>query len=95
MVLLRTWRRDEDGTYIVLYQSTKHRDVRESAHGRGWFKPVRVQVPCGGGKFFIKKEKNVFGRWWWCAGGRGCPSAVEPTVWEGCRAAGAGLLWRA
>lgn len=45
MVLLRTWRKDEDGTYIVLYQSTKHRAVREAAGGRwSWRKPVRVQV---------------------------------------------------
>jgi hypothetical protein len=54
MVLLRTWRKDEDGTYIVLYQSTKHRAVREGSGTAGggsrwsWFKPVRAQVRGGG-----------------------------------------------
>ena len=41
VVLLRTWRKDDDGTYIVLYQSTKHRAVPVS---KGWGGPVRVQV---------------------------------------------------
>jgi len=27
-VLLRSWRQDADGTYIVLYQSTTHRKAR-------------------------------------------------------------------
>ena len=30
MVLLRTWRKDEDGTYIVLYQSTNHPAVKRA-----------------------------------------------------------------
>jgi hypothetical protein len=47
MVLLRTWRKDEDGTYIVLYQSTTHRAVRPAA-GWSWRSPVRVQVQAAG-----------------------------------------------
>lgn len=46
-MLLRTWRRDEDGTYIVLYQSTTHRSVR-GATGWAWRRPVRVQVKAAG-----------------------------------------------
>ena len=46
MVLLRTWRKDEDGTYIVLYQSAHHRSAREG--GGGWFGPVRAQVQAAG-----------------------------------------------
>ncbi|KAK2077069.1 hypothetical protein QBZ16_004702 [Prototheca wickerhamii] len=47
MVLLRTWRRDEDGTFIVLYQSTQHRSVPEK---RGWGPrtPVRLAVQAAG-----------------------------------------------
>ena len=29
-VLLRSWRQDADGTYIVLYQSTNHRKARQA-----------------------------------------------------------------
>jgi hypothetical protein len=47
MVLLRTWRKDEDGTYIVLYQSTNHPAVRR-AQGWGWWTPVRVKVQAAG-----------------------------------------------
>jgi hypothetical protein len=47
MVLLRTWRKDEDGTYIVLYQSTNHPSVRR-AQGWGWRTPVRVKVQAAG-----------------------------------------------
>jgi len=47
MVLLRTWRKDEDGTYIVLYQSTNHMAARR-ATGWGWRRPVRVQVQAAG-----------------------------------------------
>lgn len=32
-VLLRSWRQDADGTYIVLYQSTNHRKARQSKGG--------------------------------------------------------------
>lgn len=42
MVLLRTWRKDEDGTYIVLYQSTSHASVPIKTS------PVRVQVQAAG-----------------------------------------------
>jgi hypothetical protein len=48
MVLLRTWRRDDDGTFVVLYQSTRHRAVRLEEQGRGWSKPVRVTVQAAG-----------------------------------------------
>ena len=47
MVLLRTWRKDTDGTFIVIYQSTKHRSMRE-AKGGGWKAPVRVNVQAAG-----------------------------------------------
>lgn len=47
MVLLRTWRQDEDGTYIVLYQSTKHRAARPVG-GWGWKRAVRAEVPAAG-----------------------------------------------
>jgi hypothetical protein len=47
MVLLRTWRQDEDGTYIVLYQSTKHRAARPVG-GWGWKSAVRAEVPAAG-----------------------------------------------
>jgi hypothetical protein len=47
VVLLRTWRKDEDGTYIVLYQSTTHRSVRHE-NGWGWKRPVRAQVQAAG-----------------------------------------------
>ena len=47
MVLLRTWRKDEDGTYIVLYQSTNHPAVRRS-QGYSWRTPVRVKVQAAG-----------------------------------------------
>lgn len=47
MVLLRTWRKDIDGTYIVLYQSTNHRSVRKSA-GWSWRNPVRANVQAAG-----------------------------------------------
>lgn len=32
-VLLRSWRQDADGTYIVLYQSTNHRKARQTKGG--------------------------------------------------------------
>lgn len=65
MVLLRTWRREEDGTYIVLYQSTKHRNVRETPGGAWrWYKPVRVQARRGAGR---GREGGV-GRDWWVQG---------------------------
>lgn len=46
IVLQRTWRQDEDGTYIVMYQSTRHGRARE-AQGSGPFAPVRATVGRG------------------------------------------------
>lgn len=46
-MLLRTWRKDEDGTYIVVYQSTNHMAARR-ATGWGWRRPVRVEVQAAG-----------------------------------------------
>lgn len=48
MVLLRTWRKDEDGTYIVLYQSTTHSSVPIKTSASVWHSPVRVQVQAAG-----------------------------------------------
>ncbi len=49
IVLLRTWRKDPDGTYIVLYQSTNHVAMRRQK-GRWWSlsTPVRVDVEAAG-----------------------------------------------
>ena len=47
MVLLRTWRKDEDGTYIVLYQSTNHPAVRRT-ESWSWRAPVRAKVQAAG-----------------------------------------------
>lgn len=49
MVLLRTWRKDMDGTYIVLYQSTNHVAMRKQS-GRWWSlsTPIRVDVEAAG-----------------------------------------------
>lgn len=49
IVLLRTWRKDPDGTYIVLYQSTNHVAMRRQK-GRWWSlsTPVRVEVEAAG-----------------------------------------------
>ncbi len=45
MVLLRTWRLDLDGTYIVLYQSTTHRLAPPEKWGWPWSRvPVRAHV---------------------------------------------------
>ena len=46
-VLLRSWRQEKDGTYIVLYQSTQHRRAQRHAPG-GWLKPVQAQVQAAG-----------------------------------------------
>lgn len=44
-VLLRTWRQDGDGSYIVLYQSTTHGGAPEHAGGGlSWRQPVRAKV---------------------------------------------------
>jgi hypothetical protein len=39
LVMLRSWRQDADGTYIVLYQSTNHRKAKPAKTGlfrRDW-----------------------------------------------------------
>ena len=56
-VLLRTWRQEDDGGFIVLYQSTKHgaamaADV-EGGAAFAWSQPVRAKVNmalCGQGR---------------------------------------------
>lgn len=49
MVLLRTWRKDTDGTYIVLYQSTNHMSMRRQVSSWwSWSTPVRVDVEAAG-----------------------------------------------
>eukprot|EP00887_Chlorella_sp_A99_P003751 scaffold7.g3751.t1 len=51
LCLLRTWRKDVDGTYIVLFQSTQHPSVPEPPGGGGaWLRaaPVRVHCTCAG-----------------------------------------------
>lgn len=47
MVLLRTWRRDEDGTYIVLFQSTNNPSFRGTRSWK-WQSPIRVEVQAAG-----------------------------------------------
>lgn len=49
IVLLRTWRKDPDGTYIVLYQSTNHVSMRKQK-SKWWSlsTPVRVDVEAAG-----------------------------------------------
>lgn len=46
---LRTWRKEPDGTYIVLYQSTTHRKARVMKNGllNPW-SPVRAKVEAAG-----------------------------------------------
>ena len=46
LVALRSWRKEPDGTYIVLYQSTNHKKARQEQ--RGWFAPVRAKVQAAG-----------------------------------------------
>lgn len=49
IVLLRTWRKDPDGTYIVLYQSTNHVAMRrQKGHWWSLSTPVRVDVEAAG-----------------------------------------------
>ncbi len=48
-VLLRTWRRDDDGTFVVLYQSTNHRAARPAPAGWWhWKAPVRARLQAAG-----------------------------------------------
>jgi hypothetical protein len=46
---LRTWRKEPDGTYIVLYQSTTHRKARVVKNGllNPW-RPVRAKIEAAG-----------------------------------------------
>jgi len=51
MVALRTWRREPDGTYIILYQSTNHRKARVARAGWmpwSWRGTVRTHVEAAG-----------------------------------------------
>lgn len=53
MVLLRTWRQEVDGSYIVLYQSTQN-DLKVPNHSQrqgstsGWSSPVRSKIQAAG-----------------------------------------------
>ena len=46
MVVEQTWREEEDGTVIVLFHTTRHRDAREAPRTwfGSWWQPVRAQV---------------------------------------------------
>ncbi|KAI3426288.1 hypothetical protein D9Q98_008661 [Chlorella vulgaris] len=49
LVMLRSWRQDADGTYIVLYQSTNHRKAKPAKTGLfSWRAPVRAHVQAAG-----------------------------------------------
>lgn len=44
-VLEQTWRLDEDGTYIVLMQSTDHAKAPQQPSSMlSWYHPVRAEV---------------------------------------------------
>lgn len=44
----QTWRVDEDGTYIVLMQSTEHPKAPPAAGSwLNWYRPVRAEVRPG------------------------------------------------
>ena len=46
-VLEQTWRLDEDGTYIVLMQSTEHAKAPQQPSSLlNWYRPVRAEVRC-------------------------------------------------
>jgi START domain len=45
---LRTWRKEPDGTYIVLYQSTTHRKARAAKKGWSPWSPVRAKIEAAG-----------------------------------------------
>ncbi len=45
---LRTWRKEPDGTYIVLYQSTTHRKARAAKKGLNPWSPVRAKIDAAG-----------------------------------------------
>lgn len=49
VVLQQMWREEEDGTFIVLLHSTKHRKASMPAPSWSWWQPIRAQVgpaPC-------------------------------------------------
>ncbi|KAI7837930.1 hypothetical protein COHA_008236 [Chlorella ohadii] len=49
MCCIRSWRQDQDGTYIILYQSTNHRKARPARGGLlHWRAPVRASVQAAG-----------------------------------------------
>lgn len=48
-VVSETWRVDDEGTYILLYQSVEHPDApRRPAPVYDWTTPVRLQLPAAG-----------------------------------------------
>ncbi|KAK9823769.1 hypothetical protein WJX72_005371 [[Myrmecia] bisecta] len=48
VVVQQTWREDDDGTFIVLMRSTKHRKAREPSAGWLGYQPIRAQVAAAG-----------------------------------------------
>lgn len=49
VVLQQMWREEDDGTFIVLLHSTKHRKASMPAPSWSWWQPIRAQVgptPC-------------------------------------------------
>lgn len=58
LVFLRSWRQDDDGTYVILFQSTAH-DKAPQAELNGsmwnWNQPVRAEV----GSLFPDSDRCV------------------------------------
>ena len=44
VVLQQMWREEEDGTFIVLLHSTKHRRAATPPASWSWWQPIRAQV---------------------------------------------------
>lgn len=44
VVLQQMWREEEDGTFIVLLHSTKHRRAAMPPASWSWWQPIRAQV---------------------------------------------------
>ena len=44
VVLQQMWREEEDGTFIVLLHSTKHRKASMPPPSWSWWQPIRAQV---------------------------------------------------
>lgn len=45
VVLQQLWREEEDGTFIVLLHSTKHRKASLPPASWSWWQPIRAEVP--------------------------------------------------